>query len=91
VISTDHAFGGAVKLGGAVAKKVFTCLNTKFVCEWRWASQKRGYLLSSKKWLFFWSNYAIFAGKTTVWKRFISSIQKRFEKGPKQWASFFTR
>ena len=27
----DQAFGGgAVRLGGALAKKVFTCLNTKF-------------------------------------------------------------
>jgi len=39
---------------------------------------------------FCWSNYAIFQGITTVWKRLISLIQKKFETGPKQWASFFT-
>jgi len=44
-MDTDEAFGGAVKLGGAVAKKVFTCINTKFVCDKRWVSHKIGYLL----------------------------------------------
>jgi len=39
---------------------------------------------------FCWSNYAIFQGITTVWKHFISLIQKTFETGPKQWSSFFT-
>jgi len=39
---------------------------------------------------FCWSNYAIFQGKNTDWKRFISLIQKRSETGPKQWALFFT-
>ena len=43
----------------------------------------------SKNSYFCWSNYAIFQGITTVWKRFISLIQKTFETGPKQWASFF--
>ena len=44
----------------------------------------------SKSGYFCWSIYAIFQGITTVWKRFISLIQKTFETGPKQWASFFT-
>ena len=44
----------------------------------------------SKSGYFCWSNYAIFQGITTVWKRFISLIQKTFETGSKQWASFFT-
>jgi len=52
--------------------------NTKVVAFCR---PKSGY--------FCWSNYAIFQGKTTVWKRFVSLIQNRFESGPKQWVSFF--
>jgi len=44
----------------------------------------------SKSGYFCWSNYAIFQGITTVWKRFISLFQKTFETGPKQRASFFT-
>jgi len=44
----------------------------------------------SKSGYFCWSNYAIFQGRNTVWKRFISLVQKTFELGPKQWASFFT-
>jgi len=35
-------------------------------------------------------SYAIFQGINTVWKRFILLIQKTFETGPKQWASFLT-
>jgi len=44
----------------------------------------------SKSGYFCWSNYAIYQGITTVWKRFISLIQRTFETSPKQWASFFT-
>jgi len=44
----------------------------------------------SKSGYFCWSNCAIFQEITTVWKRFISLIQKTFETGPKQWAPFFT-
>jgi len=39
---------------------------------------------------FCWSNYAILRRITTVWKRFVSFIQKTFETGPKEWVSFFT-
>ena len=44
----------------------------------------------SKSGYFCWLNYATFQGITTVWKRFTPLIQKTFETGPKQWASFFT-
>ena len=39
---------------------------------------------------FLYSIYVIFQGIKTVWKRFISLIQKMFQTGYKQWASFFT-
>ena len=51
---------------------------------------KEVFFCRSKSGYFCWSNYAIFQGITTVWKRFSSLIQKKFQTGPKQWASFFT-
>ena len=39
---------------------------------------------------FCWSKYGIFQGISTVWKRFISLIQKIFETGLEQSASCFT-
>ena len=48
-----------------------------------WLSHKSGYLLLSKKVAFFWPNYVILQGTTTVYKRFISLIPKMFEAGPK--------
>ena len=72
-------------------QKVFICINTKGCLRqslgvtqmWLpFVGQKSGYLCCS--------NYAIFQGITTVWKRFVSLIQKMFEMGPKQWVSFFT-
>jgi len=81
------------RLGGSQiegAKKVFTFLkyqrlSAKIVgCHTKvitFCRPKSGH--------FCWSNYAIFQGMTTDWKRFVSLIQKMFETGPKQWASFF--
>jgi len=79
----DQAFGGG-------AKNVFTCLNTKGCLQQSLCVTQKPIICRSKSGYFCWSNYAIFQGITTVWKRFISLIQKTFEMGPKQWASFFT-
>jgi len=88
VADSDQAFGGS-QIGGrqeglhllkyqSLSATIVGC-NTEVATFCR---PKSGY--------FCWSNYGIFQGKTTVWKRFISLIQKRFEMCPKQWASFFT-
>ena len=79
---------GGSEIGGH--QEGFTCLNTK-VC----LPQSLGV---TQKWLpFVGQKVAIFVGRTmrffrekAVWKGLISLIQKRFETGPKQWASFFT-
>jgi len=55
----------------------------------RLSAKKEVIFCKSKSGYFCWSNYAIFQGITTVWKRFISLIQKTFETGSKQWDSFF--
>ena len=85
----DRAFwGGAVKLGGA--KNIFTCLNTKDCLRQSLCVTQEAIFFRSKSGYFCWSNYTIFQRITTVWKRFVWLIQKTFETGPKEWASFFT-
>ena len=81
----DQAFGEQSNWGVPRRSKYQKLSATIVVCH-----TKEVTFCRSKSGYFCWSNYAIFQGKTTVWKRFISSIQKRFETGPKQWASFFT-
>jgi len=89
VADPDQAFGEGSQIGGrqeglhllkyqSLSATIVGC-NTKMVTFCR-----------PKSGSFCWSNYAVFQGKKTVWKRFISLIQKRFGTGPKQWASFFT-
>ena len=85
--SKPDVWGGS-QIGGR--QEGFTCLNTK-VCL-------RQSLGVTQKWLpFVGQKVAILVGRTMrifrekpVRKRFISSSQKRFETGPKQWSSFFT-
>jgi len=85
VADPDQAFGEQSNWGVPRRSKYQKLSATIVVCH-----TKEVTFCRSKSGYFCWSNYAIFQGKTTVWKRFISSIQKRFETGPKQWASFFT-
>ena len=47
----------------------------------RLSATKEVIFCRSKSGYFCWSNYAIFQGITTIWKRFVSLIQKTFEPG----------
>ena len=80
---TSGGFGGSSQIGGR--QKCFHLLKNQ-----RLSPTKEVFFRRSKSGYFCWSNYAILQGITTVWKRFVSLIQKTFETGPKQWASFFT-
>ena len=89
VADPDEAFGGGQSNWGR--QKCFHLLKyqrlpaTIVVCH-----TKEAIFCRSKSGYFCWSNYATFQGITTVWKRFILLIEKTFETGPEQWASFFT-
>ena len=72
------------------AKKVFTYLNTKGLRQSLGIAQKWLPFVGQTVVIFLGRTIAIFQGITTVWKRFKSLIQKTFETGLKQWASFFT-
>jgi len=74
----------------AVADRDLVGLNTKGCLRQSLCVTQKRLSFVGQKWLFCWSNYPMFQGITTVWKRFISLIQKTFETGPKQWALFFT-
>ena len=84
-----RCLGRAVKLGGRQKGihlvKYQRLSATIIVCH-----TKEVIFCRSKSGYFCWSNYAIFQGRTIVLKLFISLIQKPFETGPKQWASFCT-
>jgi len=88
VANPDQAFGGS-QIGGChkglhLPKYQSLCAtidgcHTKVVT---FSRPKSSYIC--------WSYHAIFQGITTVWKPFVSLIQKTFETGPKPWASFDT-
>jgi len=80
--------GGSSVWGGSQIGGRQKCLH--LLKYQRLSAKKEVIFCKSKSGYFCWSNYAIFQGITTVWKRFISLIQKTFETGSKQWASFFT-
>jgi len=83
VADPDQAFGGRQKCPHLLKYQRLSA--TIVVCH-----TKEAIFCRSKSGCFCWSNHAILQVITTVWKRFISLIQKTFETGPKQWASFFT-
>jgi len=79
---------GEVKFGGA--KNVFTCLNTK-------GCLRQSLCVTQKRLSFVGQKMAVFVGRTMLFFREqpqfesgLSLLQKTFETGPKQWASFFT-
>ena len=82
VADPDQAFGGE-----AIGRRQ-KCLH--LLKYQRLSATKEVIFCTSESGYFCWSNYAIFQGIATLWKRFISLIQKTFERGPKQWVSFFT-
>ena len=85
----DQAFGGEVKLGGAKMSSLalYQRLSARIVVR----HTKEVIFCRSKSGCFCWSNYAIYSRNNHSLKAlYISLIQKTFETGPKQWASFFT-
>jgi len=67
-------------LGGAVAKKVFTCLNTRFAANNVGCNRNVVIFYRPKSGYFCWSNYAIFQGKP----HFESALYHQFRKGLKR-------